>query len=418
MPPRRQPQREAPVGPPRERETEEEKRFRERVLKNYRTPGHPTAYSGITNVSKFYNISDEKAEKILQHDNTYQTHRYYMRPSIHNPYYIYGRRKLVQSDLIDIAKLHRTNDGIKYLAMFIDVFTKKAWAYPMKTKTGQEMGRVVREWLEEIGEPRPAVLGADAGREYQNAVVREIMRSNGIDLQIEHGVSKAAVCERLNKSIQILIFKYMTDTQSDRYIDKLPALMSTYNGRGHRSLEYMNPDEADLPENEVRVRGIHIARWNKIPQKKPIHKIDQWVRIKIDSKKIGETSRAYEKQFKPEYYQIVRINRLKIPLYHLKVVDDNDPVIGGFYKNEIVPCRGEVFFIEEVIRERGRGRNRQLFVKWLHFSDRWNSWIPANNVQRRFNRRGFAGGKVKSIKFPIYGPPGYIRRKTEKDASD
>lgn len=403
--------------PARRRVLGEAERFRENVLKNYRTPGHPTAFSGISNVSNFYNISDAKAKEILEHDSTYQLHRSYRRPSVHNPYYIYGRRKLIQGDLIDISKLHRTNEGVKYLAMFIDVFTKKAWAYGMKTKTGGEMARVMRQWLEDMGEPKPEVLGCDAGREYQNDVVKRLMRSNGIDLQIEHGVSKAAVCERLNKSIQILIFKYLTDNQTTTYIDKLPSLMRSYNGRGHRSLEYMTPDEADLPENEARVRGIHIARWDKIPTKRALCNVGEWVRIKIDSKKIGETSRAYEKQFKPEYYEIVRINRLKIPLYHLKVVDDDDPVLGGFYQNEIVRCRGETFYIEEVLGERGRGRNRMILVKWLNFSDRWNRWIPAANVVRRFNRRGFAGGKVKTTAFPVYGPPGTKpRRKRKQEA--
>jgi len=384
-----------------------EQRLRERILTNYRQPGHPTAYSGITNVSKYYNISPQKAREILEHDTSYQLHRFYKRPSVHNPYYIYGRRKLIQSDLIDIQKLHRSNDGIKYLLIFIDVFTKKIWVYPMKTKTGEEMGRAVRRWINDIGRPKPSVVGADAGREYQNRIVKDLMRSEGIDLQIEYGVSKAAVCERVNKSLQVLIFKFLTDSQSERYIDDLERLVDTYNKRGHRSLRYMSPDEADRRDNELRVREIHMARWEKIPNKQAVFSVRQWVRIKIDSKKIGVTSRAYEKQFKAEYYEVVRINMLKIPLYHLKAVDDDEPILGGFYSNELVACRGEVFYVERVLDERGHGRNRQLFVKWLNFSDRWNSWINAANVVRRYNRRGFAGGKVVSKSFPIYGPPGF-----------
>jgi len=397
------------MPPPVQNENPADRRLRERILRNYKRPGHPTAFSGITNVAKFYNIKSEKAKEILEHDLTYQTHRFYRRPSVHNPYYIYGRRKLIQSDLIDIQKIHRTNDGVKYLLIFIDVFTKKIWVYTLKTKTGQEMAVVIRRWLDDIGEPKPDVVGADAGREYQNRIVKDLMASEGIDLQIEYGVSKAAVCERVNRSLQVLIFKYMTDGQTDRYVDQLDALVQTYNRRGHRSLEYMSPAEADRIENEGRVREIHMARWAKIPEKNPVFTVGQWVRIKIDSKKIDVSSRAYEKQFKPEYYEVVRINRLKIPLYHLKVVDDDELVLGGFYRNELVACRGDVFYVERVLNERGVGRNRQIYVKWLNFSDRWNSWIPAANVARRYNRRGFAGGKVKSTAFPIYGPPGYVK---------
>jgi len=218
------------------------------------------------------------------------------------------------------------------------------------------------------------------------------------------------VAERANKTIQSLIFKYLTDNQTQKYIDKLPKLVDTYNKRGHRTLEYMSPNEADRINNEARVRDIHMTRFAKIPQKKPTLEINQWVRIKIDSKKIGHTARSYKPQWKPEYYMITRINRLKIPLYHLKAVDDNEVILGGFYKNELVPARGDTFYVEEVLDERGEGRNKQILVKWKNFGPRWNSWIQANQVVQHFRRRGLAGGKVTSVNYPIFGPPGYIKK--------
>ena len=54
-----------------------EEELRKRILRNWKTPGHKTAYSGITNIAKHYNITNEKAREILEHDTAYQTHREY-----------------------------------------------------------------------------------------------------------------------------------------------------------------------------------------------------------------------------------------------------------------------------------------------------------------------------------------------------
>jgi len=137
--------------------------LKNRILKNWKTPGHKTAYSGITNIARHYNISNEKAKKILEHDTAYQTHREYKRPSIFNPYYIYGRRKLVQADLIDIQELSEFNEGIKYLLLIIDVFSKKMWVIPVKKKDARSMVVALNSWLDDIGEPRPKVMGTDEG---------------------------------------------------------------------------------------------------------------------------------------------------------------------------------------------------------------------------------------------------------------
>lgn len=348
----------------------------------YLRPGHSTAFSAPGNVAKANDISYERARKVLEELETYVTHREYKRPSAFNPYFIYRRRELVQADLIDVRELSRSNRGTNYLLLLIDCFSRKVWLYPLARKTAAIVAGALRRWLDAIGPPAPRVLSTDEGLEFRNNAVMTLLRSRGVDPQIATGTCKAAIAERANKSIQIIIYKFLNERQTRRYVDHLADLVASYNRRPHRSLAGLTPNAADTARNEARVRGIHVQRYASVPRKRAKFKLGQVVRIKLESKALSPQSRAYGPQFKGELFVIRRVNRrLPIPLYYLKSMDTEEAVEGGFYSNELTAARGDVFKIERILDERGEGPNRQLLVRWMFFGPRWDLWIPAANVR-------------------------------------
>lgn len=306
----------------------------------YLRPGHSTAFSAPGNVAKANGISYEKARKVLEELETYVTHREYKRPSAFNPYFVYRRRELVQADLIDIRQLARANGGVKYLLLLIDCFSRKVWLFPLVRKSAAQMVEALTRWLDDIGPPAPRVFSTDEGLEFRNNPVLALLRARGVDPQIATGTCKAAMAERANKTIQILIYKYLTENRTGTYIDKLDSLVASYNRRPHRSLADMTPNAADTRRNEERVRGIHAQRYARVSRKRVRFRLGQRVRIKLESKALSRQSRAYHEQFKDEVFVIRRINRrLPIPLYHLKSAETNEPVEGGFYSNELTAVR-------------------------------------------------------------------------------
>jgi len=361
----------------------------EQIRAAFRRPGHATAFSAPGAVARAHNISYKKAREILEEVGSYVTHREYKRPAVFNPYFVYRRRSLVQADLIDIRQLARSNAGTNYLLLLIDVFSRRIWVYPLKSKTGQEVRDALQRWLDAIGQPPPAVFATDFGREFLNHHVGELLRARGVRQETAKGTCKAAVAERANKTLQILLYKYMSENDTRTYIDKLDRLVYTYNHRGHRTLEFMAPATADQPRNEERVRGIHVTRYARVKRKKANFRVGQIVRVKLESKAMAPQSRAYQPQFKEEYFIIRDINRrLPIPMYYLEGMNDGDPIEGGFYSNELTAVRGDVFKIQHILAERGEGPNRELLVRWANFGPRWDSWIPATNVRDIRARRG------------------------------
>jgi transposase InsO family protein len=367
---------------------------KEEIKEAFRKPGHKTAFSAPGNVARAHGISHGRAKEILEEVDSYVLHREYKRPSVFNPYYVYRRRELIQADLIDIGELKAHNEGVRYLLLIIDVFTKKIWVYPLKTKEGLVMRNTLERWLDTIGNPVPEAFATDAGREFFNAPVRDLLAARGVRQEKSTGTCKAAVAERANKSIQILIYKYLSENQTKKYLGKLDDLVATYNKRGHRTLQFMSPNMADLRRNEARVRGIHVERYAKVKKKKLKFRVGEVVRIKLESKVLSPQSRAYKPQFKGEYFIIREINRrLPVPIYYLKAMNDDEEINGGFYSNELTRVRGDEFKIERVLDERGEGPNKELLVRWLYFGPRWDLWIPASSVQFYPDARGRQRGQ-------------------------
>ena len=356
------------------------------IIENYHTPGHHTAFAGISKVVDYYDgrASQDSVVRALQASDTYTRHREFKQPKHYNPYYVYRQREQVQADLIDIKDLAARNDGVKYLLLMIDLFSRRVWVEPLKKKTAALTRDAIETWLDSLGGRQCEIFATDRGLEFDNGPVRELLRRRGVRQQFKSGTSKASFAERANKSIQTLIYKYLTNSQTFRYIDKLDSIVSTYNRRPHRSLGNVSPHEADKPRSRDWIRGIlqrsHTERRRKA-RKDPKLRVGDVVRIKILAKKVSGDSRAYVPQFKGEYFKIVRVKtNMMVPMYRIQSMDTDEIISDSFYAEELQKVRGDVFQVERVLRERGRGRNREFFVKWMFFGPRHNSWVRADDV--------------------------------------
>lgn len=130
---------------------------------NYKTPGHPIAFSGINNIYKYYNklLSQKKIKEILSTIESYTLHKGY-RSNQRNPTYSHFKRYMFQMDLLDVQQLALANDGVKYLLTVIDTFTRFAFVRPLRDKTGAKVLHEFKSILEEAGE-KPKFMSMDRG---------------------------------------------------------------------------------------------------------------------------------------------------------------------------------------------------------------------------------------------------------------
>jgi len=158
-----------------------------------------------------------------------------------------------QIDLADLVNISSHNDGCRYLLTCIDVFTKRAWAVPTKTKTGREVSRAFEKILSDGYKPN--MVQSDKGTEFLNSTFQSMLKQHNIKFYTSANEDiKAAVVERFNRTLKTKMYRYFTARNTRRYVDVLPDLLHSYNHTYHRSIGMAPVEVDDTNEHLVRAR--------------------------------------------------------------------------------------------------------------------------------------------------------------------
>lgn len=325
-----------------------------------------TGFCGISELSRKTGLTRKEASDFLHQQDVYTKHK----PLI----YKFRRRRTYvshiddqwQADLLFLKPLSRYNDGNNYLLTVIDIFSKYAWALPIKRKTGEEVTKAFKKIFKER---IPEKLQTDKGTEFINKETQLLFKEENIHWFTTENVEiKCSVVERFNRTLNGKIRKYLAANNANRYIDVLDQLLKNYNDSYHRSIK-MTPVEGSLEENSGEVyrnlfkeKGVH----------KPKFQVGDKVRISIYK---STFRRGYQATFTEELFVISEI--LKTDPITYRVHDlNNEEVKGTFYENELVRYDkiDNVYKIEKVIRKVG---NKYL-VKWLGYPE--TSWVDKKDL--------------------------------------
>ena len=111
------------------------------------------------------------------------------------------------------------------------------------------------------------------------------------------------------------------------------------------------------------------------------------INLKIgDQVRISKMKRTFERGYLPNFSKEIFTVSQKIPreppVYKLKDYDQEE-LSGTFYNEELqkVIKEDDVYEVEKILKSRGKGKNKEVFVKWLGYPAKFNSWIPASEVK-------------------------------------
>ena len=341
-------------------------------LKNrYGKPGDPLFMAGIQRIKDHYKraLSTQEIRNFLAKSRAYTVH-YQFKPAAHNPYYIRRRRQMIQIDLIETIQVSKENKGFNYIMVAIDCFSRKVWARLLKKKTAEEVLLNLKSILDETGKVES--ICSDRGSEFVNNKMKKFLSESKIKMIHPYTSTHAHFVERVQRTLQDMIWKYITSKQSWTFHDKLQDFVKTYNSRKHRIIQ-LTPDEGDKEENNLHIQEMQEDYRAKIkPTKKVRFKIGDRVRIAISK---GKFSRGYERQSNEEIFKIVGVSK-KMPkvLYTIASLK-NDAVIGEFYQRQLTKVLDQdEYLIEEILDE----DDTRYLVKFIGYDD--PEWTPKENV--------------------------------------
>jgi hypothetical protein len=283
-----------------------------------------------------------------------------------------GPRQQYQADLIDIQGHKRLNEGCKYILTVIDVFSKRAWAEPLKIKTGVKVAKALDRVL--LDAP-PKTLQTDKGKEFLNSEVRATLSKHGVShFTTENSSIKASVVERFNRTLRNTIHRNFTRRGEEKFLDVLPDILKAYNNRWHSSLD-TSPARVDLVDKEtIWYRLYDPTKHFESPRPK-LEKGD-YVRI---SKARTVFLRGYTPNWSVEVFRVDGVLPTS-PVTYTIVDWGGEEIKGTFYEQELQKVKEPAEFkVEKVLRRKKEGGKNMAFVKWLSYPDKFNQWISEDD---------------------------------------
>lgn len=371
---------------PRKQNVSKKEQLFKRLFYDPKKPGSLSGVNALhdaaitTNKNKRIKISKDDVKKFLQSQDTYTMHKLPRINFTRRRVIVGGPREQFQCDLVDMSKHASENKNYKWILVVIDVFTKKAWAQPVKSKQSVDIISAFKNIFSDVGKPLPDKLQSDKGMEFRARPVLEYFKNLNIKwFSSQDDATKASVVERLNRTLKKKMYMKFYAQNNKKWLDMLPDLLEGYNKTVHSSIK-MSPEMADSMDSE-RVETVRnnlygptsrlntsIKKEIKSPASTEDFKVGDHVRI---VKHRMAFVKSYLPNFKDEVFVIDDIYNQIPKVYHLKDLDDEE-IKGWFYGTEIQKVKKpDLFKVEEVLETKGD----KVFVKWLGYGPKFNSWI-------------------------------------------
>ena len=221
-------------------------------------------------------------------------------------------------------KLSDSNNGVKFLLVCVDVFSRFLRMQPMKSKYSTDAVSAFKKMLRK--KSMPAKVWVDQGTEFSGEF-RKFCTDKKIKIYSTRSETKAAVAERAIKSLKNINYRYMEE-KGDKYMRKMDSFLKTMNTRVNRST-------GKAPKNVTNKDFLSIFYRNPVNQyNRPRFKAGENVRR---SKKDIPFRKGYKSQFTNEIIKIVKIASFKPPTYNL-CGEQGDEILGKFYEQELSKC--------------------------------------------------------------------------------
>ena len=107
-------------------------------------------------------------------------------------------------DLVDMQKYSRINKGYKYIFTNIDIFSKYAYAFAIKSKKISD----IKQCFQKIfNERKPKFIWSDQESAFFSKEMLKFFEDNNVKIYYTNSNLKAVVVERFNRSLRELMMK-------------------------------------------------------------------------------------------------------------------------------------------------------------------------------------------------------------------
>ena len=180
----------------------------------------------------------------------------------------------IQLDIFVMIKFEKKNRGYAYILAIVDVFSRKAWCYPMHTKSLEDTVPAIKKFFKSSGihdfnkdvlciimSDSDSAFRGDDREEDQN--FQKVLSNNNAVLEPvklnDH--SALGVIDVFAKNLKRVLTKEFLDSGSTNWIEKIDSIIDAYNKSPHTSLDDISPNTAiSDPEKRTHVMQLNILK--------------------------------------------------------------------------------------------------------------------------------------------------------------
>ena len=340
----------------------------------YYNPKSPAGFSSVAKLAKASGYSKAKVKAWLKAQPTYTLHRQARKRYPTQKYIVHTVDEQWQADLADVTLLARENNGYRFILTVIDIFSRYAWARPLKSKRGEEVAAAFQDIFQEGRVPKR--IQTDQGKEFENRHVLSLFQQYNIELFSVKSAFKAALVERFNRTLKHKLWRYFTMSTHQNWTRILQDVVYSYNHSVHRSIGRKPAEVTASNANEIREKAFTRPHTSN-------KKSDIQVGDKVRISKVKSTfDKGYLPNWTEEIFTVESINRKTSPITYKLKDYQGDIIDGSFYRQEIeqVIHDDDEYDVEKVILTQRRGNEQWCLVKWSGYPSSMNSWVRKSDI--------------------------------------
>ena len=352
------------------------KTLKKDVIKKFTTPREPGSFTSLSKLRHhhFKKTGLKNIEEALEDVNAYTRHKPYKRRFTRHKTQTWGIDRQWQLDLIDMRESSKVNSGHQYILAGIDIFSRYGFAQPIKNK---QATTVLDGFMEMTKHRAPKKVQTDKGKEFVNKTFQKYLVEEGIEFFTgENDDVKCSLAERFNATLQGKLWRCFQHFNNYKWIDILQDIVHSYNHTIHSTLG-VAPVKITKENSDL----LFYKLYEKPSQKKiPRTTLKEGSKVRMLAKE-RTFNRGYEPNWTEEVYTVDKVTKKG---YQLK--DElGEAIKGSFYQPEVQKVRVHArkrYDVEKVVKDRGKGKQRQALVKWKGYGDKFNTWEPVKNIQK------------------------------------
>jgi hypothetical protein len=211
---------------------------------------------------------------------------------------ITARYPSYQIDVMELPKeLKQLNKGYYQYLVCIEITSRKAYIYPIKTKGQHDVMEAYKQFLTEIKQ-KPFKVAADAGFKF-NAFT-EYNDKHGIQMDLQTAKddhvsqgNRLGIIDAFTRTIKRKILRYMHVNNTNKYIEDLPKLLDNYNNTIHSRIND-TPNNIDKDPKKIEsIRTEAVEHNNAIREKRDIKLNDTVRAIEIPKSRFKKEGQGF-----------------------------------------------------------------------------------------------------------------------------